>query len=78
MTQTILTPMETALLDAVKRMRSERQPELSHQIQQIADLRQEVETQRSRIDQLEGQLVWQTRMLTALQPLLGLSLPPKD
>lgn len=78
MTQTVLTQMETALLDIVNRMQSEHQADRSHQKQQIADLRQEMETQRSRIDQLEGQLAWQTQILTALQPLLGLSLPPKD
>jgi FtsZ-binding cell division protein ZapB len=78
MTPKILTPMETSLLDAVNRMQSDHQKERSHLIQQVADLRKEVEALRSMHEHLAGQQAWQTQILTALQPLLGLALPPKD
>lgn len=78
MTPKILTPMEASLLDTVNRMQSDHQKERSHLIQQIADLQTEVGALRSMIDYLAGQQAWQTQILTALQPLLGLALPQKD
>ncbi len=75
---TILTPMETSLLDTVNRMQSDHQKELALQTQQIANLRQEVDALRSMIEHLAGQQKWQTQILTGLQPLLGLALPPKS
>ncbi len=65
-------------LDAVNRMQSDHQKERSHLIQQIADLRTEVGGLRSMHEHLAGQQAWQTQILTALQPLLCLSLPQKD
>lgn len=72
-----LTPMETSLLDLVNRMRSEHQEERAHLNLQIAELRQDAATLRSMVDHMAGQMGWQTDILTALQPLLGLALPPK-
>lgn len=78
MTPTNLTPMETSLLDTVNRMQFDHQKERSHLNLQIADLQQEVHALRSMIDLLAGEQAWQTQILTALQPLLGLALPPKS
>ena len=77
MPSTILTPMETSLLDTVNRMQPDHQKERSHLNLEIAELRQNVEALRSTVDHLADQQAWQTQILTALQPLLGLALPPK-